>query len=116
MTLLGKAGWREVEIGLGSSPASCPVEALELRLKFARISRGPQITGQRKETGPMLLNDREVAKLVKRAAQATGLRGDLPEQDRPALFSGHFLRSGFASSAEADERHVQKQLGHASAE
>lgn len=35
------------------------------------------------------------------------------EQDRLALFSGHSLR---ASSAEVDERYVQKQLGHASAE
>lgn len=33
-----------------------------------------------------------------------------------ALFSGHSLRAGLASSAEVDERFVQKQLGHASAE
>lgn len=32
------------------------------------------------------------------------------------LFAGHSLRSGLASSAEVDERYVQKQLGHASAE
>ena len=64
----------------------------------------------------MRLNDREVARLVKRAATAAGLRGDLPEADRPALFAGHSLRAGLASSAEIDERHVQKQLGHASAE
>ena len=31
-------------------------------------------------------------------------------------FSGHSLRAGLASSAEVDERYVQKQLGHASAE
>lgn len=66
--------------------------------------------------GPMRLNDREVARLVKRAATAAGLLGDLPESDRPALFSGHSLRAGLATSAEVDERHVQKQLGHASAE
>jgi len=28
----------------------------------------------------------------------------------------HSLRAGLASSAEVDERHIQKQLGHASAE
>ncbi|MER9895451.1 integrase, partial [Mesorhizobium sp. M0119] len=28
----------------------------------------------------------------------------------------HSLRAGLASSAEVDERYVQKQLGHASAE
>ena len=35
---------------------------------------------------------------------------------RVRLFSGHSLRTGLASSAEVDERYVQKQLGHASAE
>ena len=45
-----------------------------------------------------------------------GIRSDLPEKDRLALFSGHSLRAGLASSAEVDERYVQKQLGHASAE
>lgn len=119
VTLRGKTGWREVEIGRGSSPATCPAEALELWLKFGRISEGPlfrRVTGGGKEPGPFRLNDREVARLVKRAAQTAGLRGDLHETDRPALFSGHSLRAGLASSAEVDERHVQKQLGHASAE
>ena len=119
VTLRGKTGWREVEIGRGSSPATCPVEALELWLKLGRIDQGPlfrRITGRGKVPGPFRLNDREVARLVKRAAQLAGLRGDLPERDRTALFSGHSLRAGLASSAEVDERHVQKQLGHASAE
>lgn len=119
VTLRGKTGWREVEIGRGSSPATCPVEALEVWLKLARIREGPlfrRITGGGKEPGPFRLNDREVARLVKRAASAAGLRGDLPEKDRLASFSGHSLRAGLASSAEVDERHVQKQLGHASAE
>lgn len=117
VTLRSKTGWREVEIGRGSRPATCPVETLALWLKFARISYGPlfrRISGN--EPGPMRLNDREVARLVKRAAQAAGLRGDMPEKDRPALFAGHSLRAGLASSAEVDERYVQKQLGHASAE
>jgi site-specific recombinase XerC len=41
LTLRGKTGWREVEIGRGSSDATCPVVALETWLKFARISIGP---------------------------------------------------------------------------
>lgn len=45
-----------------------------------------------------------------------GIRPGLPDAERVRLFSGHFLRAGFASGAEADERYVQKQLGHASAE
>jgi len=57
------------------------------------------------------LNDREVARLVKKATLAAGVRGDPAE-----IFSGHSLRAGLASSAELDERYVQKQLGHASAE
>ncbi|MGL4415246.1 MAG: integrase, partial [Roseinatronobacter monicus] len=41
---------------------------------------------------------------------------DLPEAERRLLFAGHSLRAGLASSAEVDEAHVQRQLGHASAE
>lgn len=47
---------------------------------------------------------------------AEDIRSDLPEKDRLAPFSGHSLRAGLASSVEVDERYVQKQLGHASAE
>ena len=119
LRLRGKTGWREVEIGRGSSATSCPVAALELWLKFSQIKRGPlfrRVLGQGKEVGPMRLNDREVARLIKRCALEAGLRGDLPEAERLALFSGHSLRAGLASSAEIDERYVQKHLGHASAE
>jgi integrase len=69
-----------------------------------------------KAIGPDRLTDRHVARLVKTAALAAGVRGDLSEQDRAQKFSGHSLRAGLASSAEVDERYVQKQLGHASAE
>ena len=41
---------------------------------------------------------------------------DLSKAERAEIFSGHSLRAGLASSAEVDERYVQKQLGHASAE
>lgn len=119
LTLSGKTGWREVEIGPGSSPATCPVVALQAWLKFAKIPHGPifrRVTGQGKAVGPDRLHDQEVAKLVKRAALAAGVRGDLSENERAMKFSGHSLRAGLASSAEVDERHVQKQLGHASAE
>ena len=47
---------------------------------------------------------------------AAGVRSDLPEGERELLFAGHSLRAGLASSAEIEERYVQKQLGHASAE
>ncbi len=119
VTLRGKTGWREVEIGRGSSDATCPVVALQTWLKFARIGHGPlfrRVTGQSRKIGADRLNAQEVARLVKRTALAAGVRGDLPEAERGKLFAGHSLRSGLASSAEVDERYVQKQLGHASAE
>nr|WP_309402135.1 site-specific integrase [Aminobacter niigataensis]WMD00073.1 site-specific integrase [Aminobacter niigataensis] len=119
VTLRGKTGWREVEIGRGSSDATCPVVALETWLKFARIAHGPlfrRVTGHGKKVGLDRLNDQEVARLVKRTALMAGLRGDLPEGERGQKFAGHSLRAGLASSAEVDERYVQKQLGHASAE
>jgi len=117
LTLRGKTGWREVEIGKGSSEAICPVVALQTWLKFARIERGPvfrKVVG--KDVGSEALTDKHVARLVKSTALAAGVRGDLTEGERAKKFSGHSLRAGLASSADVDERYVQKQLGHASAE
>jgi integrase len=119
VTLRGKTGWREVEIGHGSSDATCPVVTLQTWLKLGRIAHGPlfrRVTGQGKAVGADRLNDQEVARLVKRTALAAGVRGDLPEGERGMMFAGHSLRAGLASSAEVDERYVQKQLGHTSAE
>ena len=119
VVLRGKTGWREVEIGRGSSDTTCPVATLETWLTFARIAHGPlfrRVTGQGKKVGPDRLNAQEVARLVKRTALAAGVRGDMGESEREKLFGGHSLRAGLASSAEVDERYVQKQLGHASAE
>ena len=119
VTLRGKTGWREVEIGRGSSDTTCPVVALQIWLKLARIGHGPlfrRVTGQGKDVGPNRLTDQQVARLVKRTALAAGVRGDLSEGEREEKFAGHSLRAGLASSAEVDERYVQKQLGHASAE
>ena len=119
ITLRGKTGWREVEIGHGSSEATCPVTAVETWIKLAKLGKGPlfrRVTGEGKNVGPDRLNDQEVARLVKKAALAAGVRGDLSEADRQKLFAGHSLRAGLASSAEVDERYVQKHLGHASAE
>lgn len=117
--LRGKTGWREIEVGRGSSDATCPVAALQTWLKLARIAHGPlfrRVRGKGKEVGPDRLSDKQVARLVKRAAVAAGVRPDLTEFERVEKFSGHSLRAGLASSAEVDERYVQKQLGHASVE
>lgn len=119
ITLRGKTGWREVEVGRGSSDATCPVVAIETWIKFAKLAKGPlfrRVTGKGKDVGPDRLNDQEVARLVKKTALAAGVRGDLSETERGHEFAGHSLRAGLASSAEVDERYVQKHLGHASAE
>ncbi len=119
LTLNAKTGWREVEIGRGSSDQTCPVHALEQWLHFAKIDFGPIFVRTSRDGKKALetrLNDKHVARLIKTTVLKSGIRAELPEKDRLALFSGHSLRAGLASSAEVDERYVQKQLGHASAE
>ena len=119
LTLNAKTGWREVEIGRGSSDPTCPVHALEQWLHFAKIDFGPVFVRTSRDGKKALearLSDKHVARLIKSTALKSGIRGELPEKECLALFSGHSLRAGLASSAEVDERYVQKQLGHASAE
>ena len=56
---------------------------------------------------PTPLNDRAIAEVVKRAAQAAGYD--------PARFSGHSLRAGLVTTAAAagvDERTIMEQTGH----
>ncbi|SDX66787.1 tyrosine-type recombinase/integrase [Litoreibacter albidus] len=117
--LRGKTGWREVEIGRGTTKATCPVHALEQWLHFAKIDFGPLFRRVSRDTTRALdgrLSDKHVARLIKQTVLDAGIRSDLPPRERLALFSGHSLRAGLASSAEVDERYIQKQLGHASAE
>ncbi|MEM7730851.1 MAG: tyrosine-type recombinase/integrase [Pseudomonadota bacterium] len=119
LTLDAKTGWREVEIGRGSTEQTCPVHALIQWLHFAKIDAGPIFRRTSRDGTralPHRLSDKHVARLVKRTILDAGIRADLPEAARLAVFSGHSLRAGLASSAEVDERYVQKQLGHASAE
>lgn len=119
LTLDAKTGWREVEIGRGSSDQTCPVHALEQWLHFAKIDFGPVFVRTSRNGKSALearLSDKHVARLIKTAVLKSGIRAELPEKDRLALFSGHSLRAGLASSAEVDERYVQKLLGHTSAE
>jgi integrase len=119
LTLNAKTGWREVEIGRGSSEQTCPVHALEQWMHFAKIDFGPVFVRTSRDGKRALnarLNDKHVARLIKATVLKSGIRSELSEKERLALFSGHSLRAGLASSAEVDERYVQKQLGHASAE
>ena len=119
LTLHAKTGWRKVEIGRGSTDQTCPVHALEQWLHFAKINFGPVFVRTSRDGKRALetrLNDKHVIRLIKRTVLDADIRSELPEKERLALFSGHSLRAGLASSAEVDERYVQKQLGHASVE
>ena len=119
ITLRGKTGWREVEIGRGSSDQTCPVRALTQWLHFARIDFGPifvAVSRNGLKATRDRLSDKHIARLIKRTVENAGLRPELSKAERLRLYSGHSLRAGLASSAEVDERYVQKQLGHASAE
>jgi integrase len=119
LTIRGKTGWREVEIGRGSRSDTCPVALLETWLRLGRIARGPlfrAVTRKNGGVGSERLTDKHVVRLVKACALAAGLRGDLTEGERGLAFAGHSLRAGLASSAQIEEAHVQKHLGHASAE
>jgi integrase len=119
LTIRGKTGWRDVEIGRGSRPDTCPVALLETWLRLGRISHGPLFRALARNNGGVSgvrLTDKHVVRLVKRCALAAGLRGDLTEGGRRLAFGGHSLRAGLASSAQIEEAHVQKHLGHASAE
>ena len=41
LQISGKTGWREVEIGRGSRPDTCPVALLETWMRLGRIGHGP---------------------------------------------------------------------------
>ena len=119
LTIRGKTGWRDVEIGRGSRPDTCPVALLETWLRLGRIGRGPLFRAIARKNGGVAgerLTDKHVVRLVQKCAVAAGLRGDLSEGERRLVFGGHSLRAGLASSAQIEEAHVQKHLGHASAE
>ncbi len=119
LQISGKTGWREVEIGRGSKPDTCPVALLETWMRLGRISHGPLFRPIARKNGGVSaerLSDKHVARLVQKCAMAAGIRGDLTEGERKRAFGGHSLRAGLASSAQIEEAHVQRHLGHASAE
>jgi integrase len=112
-----KSGWRAKEIGPGSTSQTCPIVALKTWLDLARIAHGPvfrRVTANGKKVGPDRMNDKHGARLVKETVFESGVGGDMTEAQRREKYSGHSLRAGLASSADIDERHAQKQLGHAS--
>jgi integrase len=100
----------QVAICYGADPQTCPIRAVKAWLTVG-ITDGPLFRGIAKggRIGPARLSDKAVALIVKRTAQAAG-------RD-PALYAGHSLRSGFATTAAgngASEAAIMLQTGHRS--
>jgi site-specific recombinase XerD len=107
----------EKGIPYGSDRATCPVRAVRAWLAHlagipGELARGAPLFRRVDRHGrihPGRLSDRAVALVVKRTAAAAGLD--------PALYAGHSLRAGLATSAAAadvPERVIAQQTGHKS--
>ncbi len=98
-------------IAYGSHLETCPVRALQQWIEASKIKTGPlfRAINRHGQMQPGRLSDKAVALIVKRQASAAGLD--------PALYSGHSLRAGLATSAAeagVNERTIMKQTGHKS--
>lgn len=102
---------REIAIPYGSTPATCPVRALQAWLVGADIVRGPIFRAVHRagRVARRRLEGRSVARIVQACAQRAGLD--------PHQFSGHSLRAGLATAAaEAgfSSHAIKRQTGHKS--
>ena len=95
------------------NPEYCPVLSIKKWLDFSKINTGPVF--RRFNKGSKLsdkrLTDQTVALLIKRYLELAGINS--------RNFSGHSLRSGFATSAAesgAEERSIMAMTGHKSTE
>jgi integrase len=96
------------------------VLALQTWLKLARIGHGPlfrPVTGNGKEAGPERLTDKQAARLVRRAALAADACASIsPKASVRRNFPGIRCAAASPPRPRSNERYVQKQLGHTSAE
>jgi integrase len=102
---------RRVGIPFGSSPMTCPVPSIRAWLDCASTTQGPVFrpVGRWGHIEQVRLNDRAVARMVKRYAKAIGLD--------PTKVAGHSLRAGLATAAAKagkSERAIMAQTGHRS--
>ena len=95
------------------NPNYCPVKSLQKWLNYSKIDKGPVF--RRLNKGSKLtenrLTDQTVAILIKKYLQLAGIDSK--------NYSGHSLRSGFATSAAdsgAEERSIMAMTGHKSTE
>ena len=106
-----EAQGREVPVPFGSRPETCAVAALRAWIERAGLQSGPvfRSISRHGRVSERALTPTAVALLVKERVLAAGLN--------PAIYSGHSLRAGFATSAAlggAPEWAIMKQTGHCS--
>ena len=97
---------RRVGVPYGSTPATCPVRALETWCQAARIEEGPLFLtfDRRGRITPNRLHPSAVNRVVQRSVAATGVSS--------ADYSAHSLRAGLATAAAAagvSERAIMAQ-------
>jgi site-specific recombinase XerD len=104
---------RKVGIPFGKNKTTCPVCALKLWLKKAKIRSGPvfRAVNRHGQVSPRGLDRNSVADILKQAARRAGMRVE--------NLSGHSLRAGHVSQAVKSgvpEYVIMKQTGHKSRE
>jgi integrase len=102
---------RKIGIPYGSTPASCPVRALQSWLQASEISSGPLLRSVNRmgRVQSAQLSGKAVALIVKRRIASIG--------KEPNAFSGHSLRAGLVTAAAiagVSERSIMAQTGHRS--
>lgn len=102
---------RKIGIPAGTDPGTCPIHATAVWLAAAGIESGAvfRVMNRHGQVLPKRLSGEGVAIIVKRCVDKLGYD--------PALFSGHSLRAGLATSAAAagkGERAIMNQTGHRS--
>jgi integrase len=106
-----EAAGRKIGVPFGGSPITCPVRALRAWLDAANLKTGAVFRpiGRWGRVSRDRLSDKAVARVVKKYVEAIGFD--------PALFGGHSLRAGMATSAARagkSERAIMEQTGHRS--
>ena len=102
---------RAIGIPYGREEATCPVQAVERWRAAGRIESGAlfRVMNRHSQVLPQRLSGEAVALVLKRWVAPLGFD--------PAVFAGHSLRAGLATSAAAagkSERAIMQQTGHRS--
>jgi integrase len=102
---------QKIGVPRGKHAATCPVRALTAWLDVLGAEDGPIFRAVDKlhRVRPTRLSDRDVARIIKRAAARAGLN--------PTRYAGHSLRAGLATSAAiagVEERPIMAQTRHKS--